>query len=218
MFLNEPQSTHRYYGELLSSYRNRIFSESHSPMPYYVSGLALARVERLFVDGVVPRSWKPRKFQMLMVYRLQNELTELPALNSKAVDNYCDSLLAKLDDEHEAIKGLRRAGELVAAVLGKIQERQPERTRAFTSALMQEAKRTDAPGGTIAKISGTVKWFSDVRGYGFINSDDGGEIFVHYTGIVGLGYRYLNEGQRVEFALAQGWQGLQAVNVEVVES
>ena len=40
MFLNEPHSTHRYYGELLSAYRNRLFRESHSPIPYYVSGLA----------------------------------------------------------------------------------------------------------------------------------------------------------------------------------
>ena len=83
---------------------------------------------------------------------------------------------------------------------------------------MEEARRTGAQGATTAKTGGTVGWFSDVRGYGFINSDDGGEVFVHYTGIVGSGYRSLLGGQRVQFALAQAPRGVQAVDVEVVES
>ena len=68
MFLNEPHSTHRYYGELLSAYRNRLFIESHSPTPYYVSGLALATLERLFLNGKLPRSWRRDKYQLLMMY------------------------------------------------------------------------------------------------------------------------------------------------------
>ena len=71
MYLNEPHSTHRYYGELLSSYRGRIFGEAHSPMPYFVSGVALAAVERLFAQGRLPRAWKRLK-PMLMVFRIQN--------------------------------------------------------------------------------------------------------------------------------------------------
>jgi len=82
----------------LSSYRSRVFSESHSPTPYYVSGLALAMVERLLIDGVLPRAWRPFKYQMLMVYRLQNEPGELAALNSRAIESYCEALLTTLDD------------------------------------------------------------------------------------------------------------------------
>ncbi len=64
---------------------------------------------------------------------------------------------------------------------------------------------------------GTVKWFSPEKGYGFITPDDGGkDVFVHYTAIVGTGYRNLQEGQRVEYEVTQGQKGPQAVNVRVI--
>ncbi len=64
---------------------------------------------------------------------------------------------------------------------------------------------------------GTVKWFSPEKGYGFITPDDGGkDVFVHYTAIVGTGYRNLQEGQRVEYEVTQGQKGPQAANVRVI--
>lgn len=60
---------------------------------------------------------------------------------------------------------------------------------------------------------GTVKWFNPEKGYGFITRDDGGDVFVHHTGIEGSGFRSLEEGQRVEFEVTQGKKGLQATNV-----
>lgn len=63
-------------------------------------------------------------------------------------------------------------------------------------------------------MKGTVKWFNAARGYGFIAPADGGrDVFVHYTGIGGTGYRTLNEGQQVEFEVEQTDKGLQAVDV-----
>jgi len=63
---------------------------------------------------------------------------------------------------------------------------------------------------------GTGKWFNTQKGYGFISQDEGGDVFVHYTGIVGEGFRALDEGQRVEFEVTEGPKGPQATNVSKI--
>lgn len=60
---------------------------------------------------------------------------------------------------------------------------------------------------------GKVKWFSNQKGYGFVTSSDGKDIFVHYSAIQGDGYKTLEEGQEVEFEITQGPKGEQATNV-----
>ena len=65
--------------------------------------------------------------------------------------------------------------------------------------------------------SGTVKWFNDAKGFGFITQDGGGpDVFCHHTAINADGFRTLAEGQRVEFETKQGPKGLQALNVRPV--
>jgi CspA family cold shock protein len=63
---------------------------------------------------------------------------------------------------------------------------------------------------------GTVKWFRDDKGYGFIEQEGGPDLFVHFRAIQGTGFRTLAEGQRVEFDVEQGQKGPQAVNVHVI--
>ncbi len=64
--------------------------------------------------------------------------------------------------------------------------------------------------------TGTVKWFNAEKGYGFIAREDGGDVFVHYSEIRSSGFRSLEEGQKVEFAVTQGQKGPQAQEVEIV--
>ena len=66
------------------------------------------------------------------------------------------------------------------------------------------------------KETGTVKWFNDAKGYGFISREAGEDVFVHHSAIEGEGFRSLQEDQRVEFSVEQGPKGLQAVHVRAL--
>jgi CspA family cold shock protein len=63
------------------------------------------------------------------------------------------------------------------------------------------------------RVTGTVKWFNDQKGYGFIARDGGEDVFVHHSAIVGQGFRSLMEGDRVEFVIEQGQKGPAAADV-----
>jgi CspA family cold shock protein len=64
---------------------------------------------------------------------------------------------------------------------------------------------------------GTVKWFNDAKGFGFVQQDNGPDVFVHHTAISMEGFRSLQEGDRVEFEIKEGPKGLQAANVRKVQ-
>ncbi|MBN1407363.1 MAG: cold-shock protein [Calditrichaceae bacterium] len=64
--------------------------------------------------------------------------------------------------------------------------------------------------------TGTVKWFNNSKGYGFISRDEGEDVFVHFNAIEGSGYRTLSEGDKVQFEVEQGAKGLQATKVSKV--
>ncbi|MCE5212195.1 MAG: cold-shock protein [Deltaproteobacteria bacterium] len=63
---------------------------------------------------------------------------------------------------------------------------------------------------------GKVKWFNQSKGFGFIENEEGGDVFVHFSSIQGNGFKTLNEGQRVSFDVAKGKKGLEATNVKVI--
>ncbi len=65
-------------------------------------------------------------------------------------------------------------------------------------------------------MKGTVKWFSAEKGYGIIEKEDGGDVFVHFSAIQSEGFKTLNEGQQVEFDVVSGARGDQAANVNVI--
>ena len=218
MFLNEPQSTHRYYGELLDSYRTRMFGLSHTHIPYFTAGVCLNAVESAFSMGLLSRRLRKFKYQFLMVFRLMNEPFQLPFLNDKRkMDEYCQSLLDIVDDETSCAKAFQRAAEVISSCRRAAStSRDPiERTKAFTMALISASNKQGGEAAKTNRLGGTVKRFSDTLGYGFIEGDDQHDYFVHYTQIVGHGFLSLEERQRVEFTPIQTDDGrLRASNVE----
>jgi CspA family cold shock protein len=75
---------------------------------------------------------------------------------------------------------------------------------------------TPVKGGQSIVAVGKVKWFNNSKGYGFIEQEGGNDVFVHFSAILGTGYKSLEEGQQVEFEITQGPKGPQAANVRVI--
>jgi CspA family cold shock protein len=76
-------------------------------------------------------------------------------------------------------------------------------------------KEYSATGG-VMRLTGRVKWFNEAKGYGFIQREEGPDVFVHYSNIEGSGFRTLKENDEVEFEVNEGPKGLQAVSVQRV--
>jgi CspA family cold shock protein len=68
----------------------------------------------------------------------------------------------------------------------------------------------------MSKTTGTVKWFNESKGFGFIEQESGPDVFAHFKAITGDGFKTLNEGQSVEFTVTQGPKGPQAVNITAI--
>jgi CspA family cold shock protein len=79
-----------------------------------------------------------------------------------------------------------------------------------------ELRYTNIEGICITMEQGTVKWFNDAKGYGFISRQNGEDVFVHYSAIQTNGFRSLQEGQAVSFSVVKGPKGWQAENVQVL--
>jgi CspA family cold shock protein len=65
-------------------------------------------------------------------------------------------------------------------------------------------------------ITGTVKWFNEAKGFGFIEQESGADVFAHFSAISGSGFKTLAEGQKVQFTVTQGQKGPQAENIEAI--
>jgi CspA family cold shock protein len=68
----------------------------------------------------------------------------------------------------------------------------------------------------MASVTGTVKWFNETKGFGFIAQESGPDVFAHFSAISGSGFKTLLEGQKVQFDITQGQKGPQASNIEVI--
>ncbi len=209
MFLNEPHSTHRYYGEILENNRDRLFLESHSTFPYYAAGLANSRLERFFRTKELPTAMRRFKHHLLLLFRLAVDWVETPPLESKKAEEYAKNLCEVLWDEAKSLRQFKDNLQQLNSYLGSFNgdQRQADRLRAFTTHLMPSQKK---------RPRGIVKMWNLERGFGFVRADDSQEVFVHYTAIRETIHKYLREGEWAEFDIVQSERGPQARNLRIL--
>ena len=144
MFMGEPHSHHRYYGELLRAYENRIFAVDHRLEPYYASGVALLAVERL---AHAVKLFDPEllhyKYHILMLMRLSIAGRSMPKLNSRQIGPYARKIVDKLRSPEDAKAECEGAMKLVRHCLRSFQPRNqrnpPHRLVEFTNVLLKSA-------------------------------------------------------------------------------
>ena len=146
MFLNEPHSHHRYYGELLKAYDKRLFVEGHRLDPYYTSGVSLLAVEQL--GSLADRGLSQYKYHLLMLIRIQVAGNEMPPLNSNHIANYCSNIVNCLLDRKAFLHQVNVAEKFLRLNLSKFREHSlhqgrnpPYRLGEFTKRLLETAAK-----------------------------------------------------------------------------
>jgi len=212
MFLNEPHSTHRYYGEILESNRDRLFLEKHCPFSYYAAGMTLNRIEESFRTGELDRKWRRFKYHLLLLFRLLSTKDIVPPLEGRKAEEYAEKLCEILWDRNRTRTRFTECVTQLKTKLDTFSDSRvhADRLRAFTNHLL--------PGPEKQRTRGKVEYWNFERGFGFVTAKNGQDVFVHYTAIRETIHKYLTEGQVVEFDTVQTERGPQARDLQVMPS
>lgn len=204
VFLSEPHSTHRYYGELLQSYRSRIFVETHACAPYYLSALLLYVLENLIRERHIPQSHRAYRFHLMLLARVlaRGEVVP-PLLAGRDIETYCGPLQAELQDVEVAKSLFASSSEIIESVLSTWPGPPSEasRSKEFTQQLIKRARfavgaappRLSTRGALSAAVEavssekavGRVRWYNHGKGYGIIEDVASGEsVFLHVLSLL----------------------------------
>lgn len=227
MFLNEPHSHPRYYGELLQSYADRLFVTDHRPEPYYASGVALLAIERWINANPNERTLRSYKHQILMLLRALIAGVDIPRLNSNKISAYSLDIVSALRDPDRSQEECIKAAELLKKCLkrfksdsqGQQQSSQsnpprnpPHRLKAFTELLVQSVQSADSAHANPqtsqhpsvgAVEQGTILWYDDWKNFGFIERVTGDKIFVHEGEIASVPWHYRVLGTQVRYRVIE---------------
>lgn len=149
VFMNEPHSTHRYYGELLKAYEGRLFQEKHNPYMYYLSSFALYIIDSYFKcnPSKLDHSKRRLKYHILLAFRIMKGGYSYPNVESNDMTKYCEALHKILLNEVSAIQAFKEAIAIVdraSAIYSRKHgnsTRNLDRTRNFTLEVIEEAKK-----------------------------------------------------------------------------
>ena len=213
MFLNEPHSHPRYYGELLKSYEDRLFVEDHRPAPYYASGVSLLEIEKQLASGQIDRSLRPYKHHLLMLVRMLMGGYKIPPLNGRHITEYSLGIVGALRGDSDGSEGHIQEGVqiLMDARAGfRGGSAPPNRLKAFTEELLRkvgggksarppprEGEHATRDGGE----SGTIVLYNGAKFFGFIERETGGDIFVHEGEMDAVPWHLRKKGTKVEYTV-----------------
>ena len=236
MFLNEPHSHPRYYGELLQSYAGRIFLADHNPAPYYASGVALLMVEDWLNSNPSDRAWRPYRHQVLMLLRILIAGTKVPELNGTRATEYALGIVDALRDNERRTKECRAAIRILDQCLSEFNSTRtlgvrnpPHRIRAFTELLLRKIYGSESVQSELGNVTdpklgsiehGQIIWFDQWKHYGFIQRDSGDRIFVHGSQITLIPWHLRTAQTRVKYVVKENKKHpgkLMATNVTFVE-
>ena len=223
MFLNEPHSHPRYYGELLQSYADRLFMADHRPEPYYASGVALLTIERWINATPSERALLSYKHQMLMLLRALIVGADIPRLNSNKISEYSLGIVNALRDPNRGREECTRAAELLKRCLKTFKSNNqgqqqgsrsnpPHHLRAFTELLIQSVQSADSAHASPqisqypsvgAEEQGKILWYDDWKNFGFIERAAGDKIFVHEGEIASVPWHYRVLGTQVRYRVVE---------------
>lgn len=213
MFLNEPQSTHRYFGELLKSYSSRLFQDNHSFFPYYTSGLALCIIDDFYRENKLNTSLRRFKYHLLLMFRIQIAGDKVPIniSGNREIEKYCTKLLETLWDKNKALVVFKDLEVKLQQALSntKLLHRQAHSMRAFTEELIPIVKSQ--------KKYGELTYYDPVRGFGFVRIEQTeNDVFVHYTEIQKVYKSHIRPGLKFSFDIFESNKGPQAKNIELI--
>lgn len=138
MFLDEPHRAGRYYGTLLKTIGDQLFSPEHLPLPYYTSAFAHYKLEYLFRNASLNSDYKPFRYHLLMILRHQIGGTNVPQLSvSRKMEPYCLRLLDVLWDDDRSLEAFAEAIKVIDAVSGRNMDRDTVKTQVFTEKVRQ---------------------------------------------------------------------------------
>jgi cold shock CspA family protein len=208
MYLNEPHSTLRYFGELLKSYKSKLFVDEHHPYPYYISGLALSRLEWLFRLGLIDNKLKRFKYHMLMNLRQKACGDSIPKMNSKELQKHCDTIQEILLSDEKCKKYFQEIEKYIANKVScsLLLKRNMNTLRAFTEEI------------NIIKTNnineGNVVYYNSERGFGFININGPNDVFFHIRDYRKKFEKEPQLNELLSFDIIDSENGLRAINID----
>jgi cold shock CspA family protein len=211
MFLNEPQSTNRYFGELLKSYRNRLFNDNHSLYPYYTSGLTFCIIDSLYKTNILNPGSKRFKYHLMLMFRIRIAGEKLPIIVGKEMDKYCLKLCEYLWDREKAKRVFLDLEKILFDRLNKtsLLQRQAHMLRAFTEELI--------PTVSSLKQTGETTYVNPLRGFGFIRIEGTeNDVWVHYSEIERCFKGIIKSGLKFYFDVYDSDKGPVAKNLEKI--